>query len=157
MSDDRFQTFADFYPYDLAEHGNPICRALHYVGTLLGAAMLFAAIASGSWILSPAGVALGYAFSWTGDFFFERNEPATFRHPLWSFAGDWVMLNDALTGRLETVRSAQGRAEVAPPRTAARASRRTMWTGGRDHLPLIRSARAPAFRPGPLRWLYSIS
>ena len=43
----------------------------------------------------------GYAFAWIGHFFFEHNKPATFRYPLWSFMGDWVMLKDFLLGRID--------------------------------------------------------
>ena len=42
----------------------------------------------------------GYGFAWVGHFFFEKNRPATFRHPLWSFMGDWVMYKDMLTGKI---------------------------------------------------------
>ena len=42
----------------------------------------------------------GYAFAWIGHFFFEKNRPATFKHPFYSFAGDWVMYRDILVGRI---------------------------------------------------------
>ena len=42
----------------------------------------------------------GYAFAWVGDFFFEKNRPATFTYPLYSFMGDWVMWRDMLIGRI---------------------------------------------------------
>ncbi len=29
----QFETFAEFYPYYLNEHANPICRRLHFVGS----------------------------------------------------------------------------------------------------------------------------
>ena len=32
---ERYQSFAEFYPYYLQEHSNDICRRLHYVGSLL--------------------------------------------------------------------------------------------------------------------------
>ena len=45
-------------------------------------------------------VLLGYGFAWIGHFFFEHNRPATFKHPLYSFAGDWVMYWQMITGRV---------------------------------------------------------
>jgi hypothetical protein len=30
---------------------------------------------------------------------FEKNQPATFKHPLYSFMGDWVMYWQMLTGQ----------------------------------------------------------
>ena len=50
------------------------------------------------WLL--AALLCGYAFAWVGHFFFEKNRPATFRHPFYSFAGDWVMFKDILSGRI---------------------------------------------------------
>ena len=97
---ERYRTFEAFYPYYLSEHSNPVCRALHYVGTTLGAAIMVFALASGRYGLILAGVVAGYAFAWVGHFFFEHNRPATFRYPLWSFLGDWVMLKDFLLGRI---------------------------------------------------------
>ncbi len=43
---------------------------------------------------------LGYGFAWVGHFFFEHNRPATFKHPWYSLAGDFVMFKDILTGRI---------------------------------------------------------
>jgi hypothetical protein len=51
------------------------------------------------WLL--VGVLQGYAFAWVGHFFFEKNKPATFEHPGYSFLGDWVMFKDMLTGKIE--------------------------------------------------------
>ena len=50
------------------------------------------------WLL--AGLVAGYAFAWVGHYFFEKNRPATFTHPLYSFMGDWVMWKDMLTGKI---------------------------------------------------------
>jgi len=38
----------------------------------------------------------GYGFAWVGHFFFEKNRPATFTYPLYSFIGDWAMFKDIL-------------------------------------------------------------
>jgi hypothetical protein len=42
-----------------------------------------------------------------GHFFFEKNRPATFTYPLYSFAGDWVMFFQLLIGKLPFNASAQ--------------------------------------------------
>ena len=39
---------------------------------------------------------VGYGFAWIGHFFFEKNHPATFKYPLYSFMGDWMMFKDIL-------------------------------------------------------------
>lgn len=96
----RFGSFAEFYPFYLREHSNPVCRALHYTGTSLALALWIVAFWSGIYWLLLAGLVTGYAFAWVGHFFFEHNRPATFQHPLYSFMGDWVMLKDFLSGRL---------------------------------------------------------
>ncbi len=97
---DRFQRFAQFYPFYLREHSNATCRVLHYVGSLSGALIAIYALLSGHYALILAGVVIGYACAWVGHCFFEHNRPATFSYPLWSLMGDWVMLKDFLTGRL---------------------------------------------------------
>jgi hypothetical protein len=95
----RFRTFAEFYPYYLREHSNPVCRALHYTGTSLALLIWVCALWSGQYLLLLAGLVTGYAFAWVGHFFFEHNRPATFQYPIYSFMGDWVMLKDFLSGR----------------------------------------------------------
>lgn len=96
----QFRSFAEFYPYYLSEHSNDTCRRLHYVGSCLVIALLACALLSGNgWWLLALPVA-GYGFAWVGHFFFEHNKPATFTHPFYSLLGDWVMLRDALTGRI---------------------------------------------------------
>ena len=50
------------------------------------------------WLL--AALLCGYGFAWVGHFFFEKNRPATFKHPFYSFVGDWVMFKDILTGKI---------------------------------------------------------
>lgn len=96
----KFNTFREFYPFYLSQHANKTCRNLHIVGSLSGLALALYALLSGHiWLVLCAPI-LGYAFSWTGHFVFEKNKPATFGHPLYSFLGDWVMLGQFLTRRL---------------------------------------------------------
>ncbi len=95
-----FGSFSEFYPFYLAEHANRTCRQLHFVGSCMALGFLAAALVLGSaWWLLAAFVS-GYAFAWVGHFVFEHNKPATFKYPLYSFAGDWVMFKDMLTGKI---------------------------------------------------------
>jgi hypothetical protein len=98
--DATYKSFAAFYPYYLSEHSNRSCRRLHFVGSTLVLATLATILVTGLWSLVWLLPVLGYGFAWVGHFFFERNKPATFRYPLYSFIGDWVMYRDMLTGRL---------------------------------------------------------
>ncbi len=97
---EQFESFRDFYPYYLAEHSNSTCRRLHFVGTSLVIALVAWVIGSGSWLLLIALPVAGYSFAWIGHFFFEKNRPATFRHPLYSLFGDFVMYRDMLVGKV---------------------------------------------------------
>lgn len=42
----------------------------------------------------------GYGFAWVGHFVFEKNRPATFKYPLYSLRGDFVMYWELLTGKI---------------------------------------------------------
>jgi hypothetical protein len=99
-SSERFSSFAQFYPYYLQEHSNDICRRLHYVGSLLVLSIFVYALIQQQWHLLWLMPLAGYGFAWVGHFVFEKNKPATFKYPLYSLLGDWVMLKDALTGRI---------------------------------------------------------
>jgi hypothetical protein len=101
MPNRQFSSFADFWPFYLGEHSKPATRLLHGLGTLAAIAGLIALIAIGKWWLFPLALVPGYAFAWTAHFFVEKNRPATFKHPLWSFMGDWKMLALMLMGRLK--------------------------------------------------------
>jgi hypothetical protein len=97
---EKFSSFREFYPFYLSEHANRVSRRLHFIGSCGVLALLATALAqrNGWWLL--AALACGYGFAWAGHFFFEKNRPATFRHPLYSLAGDWVMFVDILRGRV---------------------------------------------------------
>ena len=95
--DKKYKSFEEFYPFYLSEHVNPICRLLHFIGNLFVIIILIASFFSIK-ILFFAPL-FGYGFAWMGHFFFEKNKPATFRYPLYSFLGDWIMFKDILIGR----------------------------------------------------------
>lgn len=100
-SEKKYQTFAEFYPFYLAEHANVTCRRLHFVGSCLVLLCLASAVVTANWMLLWLLPVIGYGFAWVGHFFFEKNRPATFTYPFYSLLGDWVMFKDILTGRIK--------------------------------------------------------
>jgi len=101
MSSGEYGRFGEFWPFYLSEHSKPGTRWLHFMGSTLGLTCLLAAALGGTAWLILLGLALGYAFAWTGHFLIERNRPATFKYPLRSFAADFKMWGYMLTGRLD--------------------------------------------------------
>jgi hypothetical protein len=95
-----FPTFREFYPFYLSEHANRTSRRLHFTGTSIAAVLIIAALLTHLWWLLAAAFIQGYAFAWVGHFFFERNKPATFKHPWLSLMGDWRLWWEILTGKL---------------------------------------------------------
>ena len=100
MPERKFTSFSEFWPYYVAEHSQPTTRLLHLIGTTVGIACAVFFIASGRWWLFPLGLIPGYGAAWIGHFFVEKNRPATFQYPLWSFMGDYKMIGMMLTGRM---------------------------------------------------------
>ncbi|WP_428309337.1 Mpo1-like protein [Hydrocarboniphaga sp.] len=99
MVNTRFTSFAEFYPFYLSEHRNRTGRRLHFIGSSLSLLLLATGIFKGGGLWFVAALVCGYAFAWVGHFFFEKNRPATFRYPFYSFAGDWRMWWETLTGK----------------------------------------------------------
>ncbi|CAM5466619.1 Mpo1-like protein [Rhodanobacter lindaniclasticus] len=95
-----FRNFAEFYPFYLGEHANRTCRRLHFIGSTLVIAALLLALVTGQWRWLWLMPVAGYGFAWVGHYVFEKNRPATFKHPLYSLAGDWVMYGQMLRGRI---------------------------------------------------------
>lgn len=101
MKDKRYQSLKAFYPYYLSEHKNKTCRRLHFIGSLLVLVVLVTTLitAKYTWLWSLP--LIGYGFAWVGHFFFEKNRPATFTYPLYSFLCDWIMFKDILMGKIK--------------------------------------------------------
>jgi len=93
------ETFTDFWPYYVRAHTKPRTRVLHAIGSLLALAFIAAGVFLNPWLFLAAPV-IGYAFAWYGHFFIEHNKPATFGHPFYSLAADYVMLWKTLTGSM---------------------------------------------------------
>lgn len=96
----EFPDFKSFYPFYLSEHKDVTCRRLHFVGSCLVLITLFFILATRQWKLLWLLPLIGYGFAWVGHFRFEKNKPATFKYPLYSLWGDWVMFKDILIGKI---------------------------------------------------------
>lgn len=97
---EKIQSFEQFWPFYLSQHQSALNRYLHLAGLTLGLALLiYGAIYHPLllWLLPVC----GYGFSWVGHFFIEKNRPATFQYPLWSFMCDFKMCYLMVTGGLK--------------------------------------------------------
>ena len=101
MTEREYKSFTDFWPYYVNEHSKPATRVLHAIGSSVALLLMGLVIVVGKWWLFPLGFAVGYGFAWIGHFFVEKNKPATFKYPLWSFMGDWKMLAFMIAGKME--------------------------------------------------------
>lgn len=95
------RSFEEFYPFYLTEHKNRSCRRLHFVGSTLALLCLIMLMATGQWRYLLIALLCGYGFAWIGHFGFEHNQPASFKRPLYSLMGDWVMYKDIWTGKIK--------------------------------------------------------
>ena len=94
------KNYTEFWDFYVSEHSLPLTRVLHLVGTTLGIALLIFFIARGQWYFFPVFFIVGYGFAWYSHFFIEKNKPASFRFPFWSFISDFKMIGFMLAGRM---------------------------------------------------------
>ncbi|MEO7660620.1 MAG: DUF962 domain-containing protein [Pyrinomonadaceae bacterium] len=92
--------YTEFWDFYVSEHSKPMTRLLHLIGTASGIALLIYFVARGQWYLFPSFFVVGYAFAWFAHFVVEKNKPASFRFPFWSFISDFKMIGYMLTGRM---------------------------------------------------------
>ena len=94
------ENYHDFYKFYLTEHRHIMSRRLHVAGSCVGLLCLSRAVLKRKPQYVLYGLAAGYACAWIGHFIFEKNKPASFKQPLYSFISDWRMLSDVVRGRL---------------------------------------------------------
>ncbi len=95
-----FASFREFYPFYLSEHAVRATRRLHFVGSSLSLLCLGVLVATGNMWWLGAALLAGYGFAWVSHLWIEKNRPATFRYPLYSLMGDWLMFWQMLTGKI---------------------------------------------------------
>ncbi|MFN0256506.1 Mpo1-like protein [Pedobacter ureilyticus] len=99
MSEKKFKSLQEFYPFYLSEHQNTTSRVLHFIGTFLVIISLIGGLLFHDLRFIIAVPFLGYGFAWVGHFFFEKNKPATFQYPGYSLASDFMLFWDLLNGK----------------------------------------------------------
>ena len=97
----RIATFQKFWPYYVSEHSKALTRRLHLAGTFGGTLALVVMVAMGYGRFFLLALVYAYGLAWIGHFFVEKNRPATFTYPLWSFAADYKMCALMLLGRMD--------------------------------------------------------
>jgi len=95
-----FKSFNEFYPFYLSEHSRSGTKLLHFIGTLLVFVLIALYIYTFEMMYLYLMPICGYGFAWASHFFIEKNNPATFKHPLYSLRGDFLMFIQILTGRI---------------------------------------------------------
>lgn len=100
MTNNRIQTFKEFWPFYLQEHSKKATRTWHFYGSTLAFVLLLCFVFTLQGIFLLLGLLAGYGFAWFSHFKIEKNRPATFKYPLWSFISDWKMWYLGLTGKL---------------------------------------------------------
>ena len=99
MTQQTFETYEGFWPYYVAMHSKAATRWVHLVGTLTGLAVSLYGLLSGDWLFLLWLPVIGYGTAWPAHFLIQKNNPATFGHPLWSLRGDAQMIRTMLAGR----------------------------------------------------------
>ncbi|HVW75521.1 MAG TPA: DUF962 domain-containing protein, partial [Rhizomicrobium sp.] len=96
----KYASFADFYRFYLSEHANRTTRRLHFIGSALALFCLLELLFTADMRWLAAALMAGYGFAWLSHLMFEKNRPATFRQPLYSLMGDWLMFWQILSGKI---------------------------------------------------------
>lgn len=94
-------SFREFWPRYLQAHSDPRTRACHASGTLVGSALVVAAIATRRPWLAGLGLVSGCAAAWFSHAYIEKNRPEAFRAPILSLCADFVMAWHVLRGTID--------------------------------------------------------
>lgn len=97
----KYTTLKDFYLFYLTEHSNAANRTLHFIGTSFVIFIVFGGIFLADFRIILFIPLVGYGFAWVGHFFIEKNRPATFTYPVYSFLSDFIMFWHILTNQID--------------------------------------------------------
>ena len=94
-------SYEEFWPYYVSQHLHPATRAIHVGATSAAMACGATGILTFNPLLVAAAPVIGYGPAWISHFAIEKNKPASFGHPFWSFRADLRQVRKFFTGRLE--------------------------------------------------------
>lgn len=97
----KIRTYREFWPYYLDQHRHASTRLIHFVGVTSFFTLIGLAIAQAEPWFVLAAFLVFYGPAWVAHFVVERNRPATWSYPLWSFVSDIRMSALWVAGRLE--------------------------------------------------------
>ena len=97
----QYETLAEFWPFYVGEHRQPLTRWLHFVGTTTLFIWLLVAVIRRQARWLPVAVISPYAYAWASHFFVEKNKPATFKYPFKSLISDFKMYGLMCQGRMD--------------------------------------------------------
>ena len=100
---ESYASFEEFLPFYFSQHKSRINKKLHFVGTT-GALLCFIIFfITFNFYFFISAFIFGYGCAWIGHFFIEKNKPATFKFPFYSFIGDFVMAKEVAFGNIDKV------------------------------------------------------
>jgi hypothetical protein len=112
MSESRYESFEEFWPFYVRQHSKKTTRTLHFLGSTLALGAIVAAVVKRRPALLLGAPLAGYGFAWVSHFFVEQNKPATFTYPLWSLMGDarmwWRTANGEMDAEAARVAASNG-------------------------------------------------
>lgn len=105
-------SFEEFWPYYVSQHLRPLTRTIHVWSTVTAFVIGAAALAAQVWWVAPVAVGTAYGMNWGVHLAWERNRPASWGSPWWSFQGDMRLVRRYFSrdsrSDVEAVRAAVG-------------------------------------------------
>jgi hypothetical protein len=95
------ETYEEFWPYYVSQHLHPATRVIHVGATSAALACGAVGVLTFNPVLVAAAPVVGYGPAWISHFAIEKNKPASFGHPFWSFRADLRQVGKFFTGQLE--------------------------------------------------------
>ena len=125
MSERKYGSFEEFWPFYVSQHSKKSTRTLHFIGSTLALGAVAAAVVTRRPALLLGAPLAGYGAAWISHFFVEKNKPATFTYPLWSLMGDarmwWKTVNGMMDAEAERVAASSESDSGEPHEQAAQA------------------------------------